>query len=651
MTTAPKLSSRLAHFPRWAPLLVLGLAASLLYVEAVNFGLFNDDPTGNFAWLDGHSLFELFGSASGYGFYRPAGFAIWKVLYYLFGSHNAVALHAVSILLHGVNTVAVWLLAYRLLRRPGYAWMAAAIFACAPLSYEAVAYVAALFHPLLTLWIIAAVLFYDRGRQQGSARYLVMSFACLITALFTHENGVVLMPLLLAWELLFGKQIGRRKAIWFLAFGFAATGAFLVLWARMQDSLSGRAHPFSEILANTLPFLQAIASPVLPYVRLTVEHSAWLVFIAFSVLVLAGVAARVVGVGRAYVFALTWLIVTATPAIFFLPNEYVRGGPRLFYLTWVGVALLWSILLAAIGCILTRRTLATALQLLLLVLIVVPPVAFVRCELGLYGDATRLVRQVAQLAMKVEAQRMPVFVNLPVYFKDTPTTPQGCSYAYPWVHNGAIVFPTYVQLRDFIRDNGGPDRPAHGVSATMYDAIWPPRFGEPIDLSSVRDLVRDNVVYVFDTKTWSFFPLSETWEMNDTGSEPMQVTFGDEVGLAWADVQRRGKEIFVALRWHMLAPPRPLTVFVHVYDAEGKLVAQSDAPLGQNGARMLYAPFELRRQSDVIEDRHIMGLPGEIAQGTYTIATGIYEPVTIRRLPARIANGDTLRDNMYVLEQ
>ena len=282
VTTAPKLSSRLARCPRWISLLVLGLAASLLYIEAVNFGLFNDDPTGNFAWLDGHSLFDLFGSASGYGFYRPAGFAIWKVLFYLFGSHNAVALHAVSILLHGVNTVAVWLLAHRLVRRPGYAWMAAVIFACAPLSYEAVAYVAALFHPLLTFWIIATILFYDRGRQQRRNRYLVLSFACLITALFTHENGVVLVPLLLAWELLFGNQIGRRQAIWFLAIGFAATGAFLVLWARMQDSISGRAHPLSEILANTLPFLQAIAAPVLPYIRLTVEHSAWLVFIAIA---------------------------------------------------------------------------------------------------------------------------------------------------------------------------------------------------------------------------------------------------------------------------------------------------------------------------------------------------------------------------------
>jgi len=651
VTTAPELGTKFARCPRWLSLLALGFAASLLYVEAVNFGLFNDDPTGNLAWLDERSLFDLFISASGYGFYRPAGFAVWKALFYLLGSHNAVALHAVSVLLHGVNTIAVWLLAHRLLRRPGYAWMAAAIFACAPLSYEAVAYVAALFHPLLTFWIIATILFYDRGRQQGRNRYLVLSFACFITALFTHENGVVLMPLLLAWELLFGKLIGRRQAVWFLAISLMATGAFLVLWARMQDSISGRAHPLSEILANTLPFLQAIVAPVLPYIRLNVEHSAWLVLIGSAVLALAGAAARAAGAGRSYLFALTWFVVTAIPAIFFLPNDYVRGGPRLFYLTWVSIALLWSVVLVAIGHILTHRTLAAASQLLLLVLIVIPPVTFVRCELGMYGDATRLVRQVAQLAWKVDAERMPVFVNLPVYFKDSPTAPQGCSRAYPWVQNGAIVFPAYAMLRDFIRDNGGPDRPASGASAAMYDAIWPPRFGEPIESSGVRDLVRDNAVYVFDTKTWSFCPLSETWKMNDAGSEPLQVTFGDEVGLARADVQRRGKEVIVALRWHMLAPPRPLAVFVHVYDAVGKLVAQNDAPLGQNGARMLYAPFEIRRQNDVIEDRHTIGLPNEMPQGAYVVAVGVYEPVTIQRLPARTVAGDVLRDNMYVLEQ
>ncbi|MGE5601511.1 MAG: hypothetical protein ACM30E_00575, partial [Nitrososphaerales archaeon] len=145
-------------------MLALGVCAALMYGGAIHFGLFNDDPTGNLAWLSRRSLLDIFTSASGYGFYRPAGFAVWKVMYVLFGGNNATALHAVSIVVHGVNTVGVWLLAYRLMKRSSPAWAAAIIFACAPFSYEAVAYVAALFHPLLTFWVLAGLLLYDRGR-------------------------------------------------------------------------------------------------------------------------------------------------------------------------------------------------------------------------------------------------------------------------------------------------------------------------------------------------------------------------------------------------------------------------------------------------------------------------------------------------------
>jgi hypothetical protein len=363
-------------------------------------------------------------------------------------------------------------------------------------------------------------------------------------------------------------------------------------------------------------------------------------------LFVTALSARSARLGRVFVFALVWILAASAPAVLFLSNAYVDGSPRLFYLVYVGVALLWSLPFAALSRLSIRPVWSALAQLALLALIVVPPSQFTRCQLDLYGDATGLVRQVAALSAESPDDARPAFVNLPVFFGASPSRPQGCPTPYPWTNSGAIVYPSYADLRDFNWLNGGDRRATAGMSVVALDAVWPPRYGAVMDLSSLRQLLTGRTVYIFDDKTWTFFPLSEIWITASTPAPEFKALLGQELGLHQVSMQLQDRDLQVTSKWRTLAPSRPLTSFVHVYDQAGKLVAQSDAPLGKSGGRLLYAPFELRQEGDVIVDRHRITLPGDLGPGSYSVAIGVYDPATIVRLAARDASGQPLANDL-----
>ena len=151
----------------------VALLSFWLYRSALPLAYFNDDPTGHFAWMDGRSVVAFFTGSAAYGYYRPVVFTALRLFEMLFGGgdwpHNPFADHALLVLLHAANTALVWALAWRLAGwgpgRAAFAWGAALVFAALPFSYEAVAYVASLTHPLVTFLVLVTLLLYQRGAR------------------------------------------------------------------------------------------------------------------------------------------------------------------------------------------------------------------------------------------------------------------------------------------------------------------------------------------------------------------------------------------------------------------------------------------------------------------------------------------------------
>ena len=90
-----------------------------------------------------------------------------------------------------------------------------------------------------------------------------------------------------------------------------------------------------------------------------------------------------------------------------------------------------------------------------------------------------------------------------------------------------------------------------------------------------------------------------------------------------------GATTTLSLVWHALAPiDRSYSVFIHVLDDSGQLVAQADAvPQQGRYATPLWEPGEY------VADDYAFGLP----PGRYTVRLGLYLPESGQRL--RLANG------------
>ncbi len=87
-----------------------------------------------------------------------------------------------------------------------------------------------------------------------------------------------------------------------------------------------------------------------------------------------------------------------------------------------------------------------------------------------------------------------------------------------------------------------------------------------------------------------------------------------------------GDPICLELQWSTQAQlPTDYTVFVHVIDQNGQLVAQSDLQPGGG-----YAPTSSWPIGQPITDRHGVVLPPTLAPGTYQIVIGLYGPDGVR---------------------
>jgi hypothetical protein len=128
---------------------------------------------------------------------------------------------------------------------------------------------------------------------------------------------------------------------------------------------------------------------------------------------------------------------------------------------------------------------------------------------------------------------------------------------------------------------------------------------------------------------------------------PRSVKFDDGIELVGYEAQLSGTAHVEPAFWRVTLywtayrqPAQDYTVFVHVYDAAGKLVASHDgSPL------FGYYPTSTWGTPDVVPDRHDIPLPDDWASGEYRLVAGMYNPATSRRLPLVDAQGTQVGDS------
>ena len=118
----------------------------------------------------------------------------------------------------------------------------------------------------------------------------------------------------------------------------------------------------------------------------------------------------------------------------------------------------------------------------------------------------------------------------------------------------------------------------------------------------------------------------------DVGPGPAVARLGDGIELArWSaeTLPEAPGRVVVRLYWlARAAPAAGYTVFVHLVDAEGKIVAQHDGvPVGGD------YPTRWWLAGQVVEDAHVLGADSPIPPGAYMIRVGMYRTDTHEPLP------------------
>jgi len=127
----------------------------------------------------------------------------------------------------------------------------------------------------------------------------------------------------------------------------------------------------------------------------------------------------------------------------------------------------------------------------------------------------------------------------------------------------------------------------------------------------------------------------------------LRARFGEQFLLLGYEIEfsKPDQTVQVVLYWQALMDPvERLTVFVHLVDASGQLVAQSDAEPA-HGAR----PTDSWVTGEVVADPHVITLPPNLPAGSYNLVVGWYRPTDGHRLPVT-QDGEAL-GNQAVLDQ
>jgi len=107
-----------------------------------------------------------------------------------------------------------------------------------------------------------------------------------------------------------------------------------------------------------------------------------------------------------------------------------------------------------------------------------------------------------------------------------------------------------------------------------------------------------------------------------------------------------GETLDLTLYWQALGPTdTSCTVFVHLLNEDGEIVAQRDSVPGQGTL-----PTTSWVEGEVVTDIYELAMPSEISPGSYTLIVGMYEASTAERLPVCDTADRLLGDHVELSE-
>lgn len=640
------------QFNLWLGLIVwCTLLAAISYGSTLRMPYMADDYF-HIPFLNAHSLPEIWQTAKGLYYFRPVSFTLWKIMGLALGHHDLFAQHALNLILHAMNGVLVGWLADRLWRddhRPDWrrVFLSATLFLLFPFSYEAVPWIGSLVHPLVTTTVLISAGGYSQWRGTGKHRWLALSLGMAGLAPFVHENGVLILPLLGVIELTRCERsrplVNRLLS---LAWWVIPLCVWYLIWHAVPSDRGGEhlaLNSITNMLRNSAYLVQGAGYPLtwlgggLRDQAAINEYVAAVGLGGLALLAAAAIQWRTQADRRSWLPWL-WLAGSYSLVIVFLDYWYSSAAPRMLMLSSVGIAWLWTDVIVRFSdrpAPRLRRSIQSIAAIGLTVLIVAQNYGFIRDQLRLFNLGGAATQQMIDATVAAnESGRPAVFFNLPVWMAAPQTT-------YPIGQEGSVFLTFFERLEQAVSVH--TDRPAQ-VTGYRVDAIrsdvpyYMGVLGSEPDWTQLARAGGEVFATLYATDTVRVQPvgiLSET-----VIAANRVASFDRALVLREAAAHATPDGLQVTLLWQVTgALPADVTVFVHVLDVNGQLIAQADGdplagafPLGQWPVD--YAARDVR----------LMSVPHAA-----TVRVGVYSRSSGERLTAVSSTGAPLADNAVAI--
>jgi hypothetical protein len=643
-----------------ASLTAIGL---LCYWFVLSLPLFWDDIF-QFAWLDGVGLRDIWTSpVPGLAYFRPLAFTVWKMLRVVQGPYTDPSLHFANLFLHILNACLLACVVAHLaqLRKTLTGIASAILFLLFPFSFQAVAPINSLMHPLAACFILAAILTHQVSATRAGYVLRFISILLAATSIFAHENGALAPALVTLTALCTQPRRPLKRVIVDVIPYWAATLICFIFWRNATGSgslftLDTITTQLESRLQNGTYFMQALAYPVSflarvvkPVLAQPNDLVAILVVCIPCVLCWAILAWRVRR-GAYVVWGVAWFVLAALPACMLLSFNYVLESPRLLYLSSIGAAVFWATPLSFSWTSRTANRLSLLVSSFIILAMGIWGYTYIQKRASLYSMLGHSISQLGTATQHNAAcgqgeRDSTLLINFPDWFFVGQSE-------YLIGHDGIALVSSVDELENLYRMNFGTE-PV--FSNAVLPDILPPNadfvgMGQKQTQDSLEPIVR-TARQVIASSTGTVGGGVHYVGCLQAERQPMPDKYQALIdqrlilldsALSFNPVR---KELKVTLDWQVQSPSQQdTTVFAQVLDASGKLIAQSDGyPLAGT------SPIRLWHTGDVWHDVRHLRLKGLDPASVNQVVVGAYLTQSTKRLPAMDAKGQRLPGDMIVL--
>ena len=594
-------------------------------------------------------------------YYRPVALSVWRLSYLLWGSHNPIWLHGLNLTLHAINGWLVGILAVKLFvktqtKSSTYILLASSstiLYLLFPFHFQAVPWITAAFHLLVTTFILGSLFAYLQFRQTNQWRWVVIGVILALVAPFTQESGVLIGALVLTAELTHkGKHNWRATALW-----FTPLFIWLPIWLIVPRAASeGTVNMPETVMQNLVWFLQGMAFPTTWAGGWIRDNWGWdgfwtAVFLSTTTLISGGILlhrTRTQFNSRRLWFVAAFGLLTSLPALLLLPFAYLLSSPRLMTVTAVSTAWFWALIITVgiesslryVPNQQKKRWIWVGSTGILILLLIIPAASFLQRQMRAHTWLGSVYDQMTAHTITANAaERAAIAINFPYEIGvHQPTFGIG--------HEGVVFTVSYIPIANIISTQTGETanfnvfhrQDIRPQMSYLYGVMggeehWPDLLAQTPNPQIFNSSFSEDGIVIQETGMDA--PLMEE-------TTPLAI-FSGEIILQAGWVTAVNNQLRLDTIWEIKQPPpHEVTLFAHALSESGQLVTQAD---GYAWGRT--HPMEEWLPNTYIQDTRYLNT----IDNSIHIQIGLYHSTTGERLPATTADGQPIPNNSINIDQ